>query len=83
MTDHTQTIPTAEQPVALVVALSLDNTDMTVDTSTIDGQRVVVIEQSDGDRVLTAAEALALTRALLSRLAYVGFPPEALEARAA
>ncbi|KTS09063.1 hypothetical protein [Microbacterium testaceum] len=84
MTDHTQTLPTTEQPVALVVELSLEQTDVTVDTSTIDGHRVVVIEQSDGDRILTATEALALTRAILSRLAYIGFPPDSLgEVRAA
>lgn len=78
MTDHTQTLPTTERPVALVVELSIENADWTVDTTTIAGQRVVTIDQHDGDRFLTAAETLALTRALLSRLAYVAFPPDAL-----
>ncbi|MBM3714907.1 MAG: hypothetical protein FJW64_04095 [Actinobacteria bacterium] len=78
MTDHTQTLPTAEQPVALVVELSIENAEWTVDTTTIAGQRVVIIDQRDGDRFLTAAETLALTRALLSRLAFIGFPPDAM-----
>lgn len=78
MTDHIQTLPTTERPVALVVELSIENADWTVDTTTIAGERVVTIDQRDGDRYLTAAETLALTRALLSRLAYVGFPPDAM-----
>lgn len=67
-------VPTVERPVALVVEASFDSERFTVDTTTIDGQRVVVMQQRDGVRYLTAAETLALSRALLSRLAYVGFP---------
>jgi len=69
------TIPTTERPVALIVDASFDADTFTIDTTTIDGQRVVVVQQRDGVRYLTAAETLALSRALLSRLAYVGFPP--------
>ncbi|ONI62663.1 hypothetical protein CSIV_14405 [Microbacterium sp. CSI-V] len=71
---HAETVLTAERPVALVVDASFDSDTFTIDTTTIDGQRVVVMQQKDGVRYLTAAETLALSRALLSRLAYVGFP---------
>ncbi len=67
-------MPPTERPVALIVDASFDSEQFTVDTTTIDGQRVVVMQQRDGVRYLPAAETLALSRALLSRLAYVGFP---------
>jgi hypothetical protein len=67
-------IPTVERPVALIVEASFDSDTFTIDTTTIDGQRVVVMYMRDGVRYLTAAETLALSRGLLSRLAYVGFP---------
>ncbi|WP_295837453.1 hypothetical protein [uncultured Microbacterium sp.] len=70
------TIPTAERPVAVVVDAQFDSDTFTIDTTMIDGQRVVVMQQRDGVRYLTAVETLALSRALLSRLAYVGFPSE-------
>ena len=69
-----QVMPAIERPVALVVEASFDSERFTIDTTTIGGQRVVVMQQKDGVRYLTAAETLALSRALLSRLAYVGFP---------
>lgn len=71
-------VPTVERPVALVVEASFDSDTFTIDTTTIDGQRVVVMYMRDGVRYLTPAETLALSRALLSRLAYVGFPEEAV-----
>lgn len=77
---NTETVPTVERPVALVVEASFDSDTFTVDTTTIDGQRVVVMQQRDGVRYLTGAETLALSRALLSRLAYVGFPEALTEA---
>ena len=72
-------VPLVERPVALVVEASFDSERFTIDTTTIEGQRVVVMQQKDGVRYLTAAEALALSRALLSRLACVGFPSERAE----
>ncbi|MEV7874490.1 hypothetical protein [Microbacterium sp. NPDC089188] len=75
---NTVTVPAVERPVALVVDASFDSDTFTIDTTTIDGQRVVVMQQRDGVRYLTPAETLALSRALLSRLAYVGFPEDAL-----
>ena len=73
---NTEAIPTVERPVALIVEASFDSDTFTIDTTTIDGQRVVVMYMRDGVRYLTPAETLALSRALLSRLAYVGFPDE-------
>lgn len=76
-------MPAVERPVALVVEASFDSERFTIDTTTIDGQRVVVMQQRDGVRYLTAAETLALSRALLSRLAYVGFPDGSIMGRPA
>lgn len=74
-----QVMSVTERPVALIVDASFDNDRFTIDTTTIDGQRAVVMQMKDGVRFLTPAETLALSRALLSRLAYVGFPPERAE----
>lgn len=76
MPHQTETILTDERPVALVVEAAFDAETFTIDTTTLDGQRVVVMQMRDGVRYLTPTETLALSRALLSRLAYVGFPEE-------
>ncbi|MBB3158231.1 hypothetical protein FHS07_001927 [Microbacterium proteolyticum] len=74
MPHPTENILTDERPVALVVDAPFDGETFTIDTTTLEGQRVVVLQMRDGVRYLTPTETLALSRALLSRLAYVGFP---------
>lgn len=78
--NNPEIIPTVERPIALIVEASFDSDTFTIDTTTIDGQRVVVMQRRYGVHYLTPAETLALSRALLSRLAYVGFPEEGVTA---
>lgn len=64
------------RPVALIVDVK-DVGSMVFDTTTADGVRVVTMEVPfEGMICLDAAETLAVARALLSRLAFIGFPED-------
>lgn len=64
------------RPVALIVDVK-DVGSIVFDTTTLDGVPVVTMEVPfEGMIGLEAAETLAVARALLSRLAFIGFPED-------